>query len=288
MGNPTILIAGATGTNGRELLNQLAHKQIPVRALVRDFEKSKALASELVELVQGDLAQPATLTSAMAGIEKAYIVTGIAPDVPTWFSNFYQAAKAAGVKHIVKFSGLGAELDSPSEIIRQHAISDQELIDSGMAYTILRPNSFHQNMLWQAQSIKQQDQFYLPMADARQSTVDVRDLAEATVKVLTETGHENQVYDLTGPESLDFSDVAKILSQQLGRKIHYIDVPASAAKQSMLDASSPGWTANAVTELQTLFATGKYSKVEPDLAKLLGRAPRSFAQFAQDFASAFK
>ncbi len=288
MTNPTILIAGATGTNGSELIKQLVARNIPVRAMVRDLERSKSLQGDLVQLVEADLSDPDSLQRAFDGIEKAYIVTAVAQGTPEWFSNFYSAAKKAGVKHLVKFSGMRATADSPSEVIRQHAVSDQALIDSGLTYTIIRPNSFHQNMLWQAGPIKDGRQFYLPLADARQSTVDVRDLAEATANILTQPGHDNKIYELSGPESISFKDVADILSEVVGDPVTYVPVPVEAAEQAMLDAGMPQWNAHALAEIQGLFATGKYADVTDDLRQLLGREPRTFRQFAEDFAPAFR
>ena len=288
MKNPTILIAGATGTNGSELIKQLVARGIPVRAMVRDLDKAKSLENELVQLVEADLDNPASLEAAMQGIEKAYIVTAVAQFTPRWFSNFYNAAINAGVTHLVKFSGMAATTDSPSEVIRQHAESDLALIESGLTYTIIRPNSFHQNMLWQSDPIKAARQFYLPLADARQSTVDVRDLAEATANILTQPGHENKIYDLSGPESISFKEVAEILTEVVGDPVTYVPVPVEAAEQSMRDSGMPEWNAHALAEIQGLFATGKYAQVTDDLRHLLGREPRTFRQFAEDHVSAFR
>ena len=287
MTQPTILVAGATGTNGSELLKQLAQAGVKARALVRSAERAKHLANEHVELIEGDLADRDSLYTAMKGIEKAYVVTAIHKDTVQWFLNFFDAAKRAGVKHVVKFSGLGADANSPSEIIRQHAASDQALKDSGLTYTILRPNSFFQNMFWQAEAIKHTGQFYLPMADGKQSLVDVRDLAEATVKVLTEAGHENKVYDLTGSESLGYHEVASLLSEATGKTVSYVNIPAEAALQSMRENGMPDWDAKVLVEIQTVFASGAYAEPTNDLAALLGREPTRFSQFANDFKAVF-
>ncbi|XOV78692.1 MAG: SDR family oxidoreductase [Aestuariibacter sp.] len=283
-----ILVAGATGTNGRALLEQFVQNKVAVRAMVRDAEKAAHLANEYVQLVEADLAKPESLTAAFDGIEKAYIVTAISPETPEWFSNFYQAAKQANVKKLVKFSGLGADVNSPSEVIRQHGYSDQALIDSGLTYTILRPNSFHQNMFWQAEAIKGSKQFYLPLGEAKQSIVDVRDLAEVSFKILTEAGHDNKIYELTGPESLSFHEVAAQLSSVLNEQITYVPVPGQAALDAMLGQGMPQWSADVLVEIQELFATGKYAYVTDDLAKLLGREPTSFKQFAEDHSKLFK
>lgn len=287
MSQATILIAGATGTNGHALLNAFADKGITVRALARNLEKVNQNEFDTVEWVQGDLSDSDSLDNAFAGIEKAYIVTAILPNTPELFDNYYAAAKRAGVSHLVKFSGMGAEPDSPSEVIRQHYVSDKALMESGLTYTILRPNSFHQNMLWQADAIKATGQFYLPLGQAKQSTVDVRDLAEATVNVMTESGHENKVYELTGPESLSFYDVAAQLTEVTGKQVTYIPVPVDAAKQAMLYQGMPEWNAHVLAEIQELFATGKYDYVTNDLEALLGRKPTDFRQFAIDHSGAF-
>ena len=287
MNNASILVAGATGTNGSELLRQLTDKGIAARALVRDPARAADIANEHVELVRGDLSDPSSLPAAFEGIEKAYIVAAVHRDTERWFQNFFAAAREAGVAQLVKFSGMRADVDSPSEIIRQHGRSDEALMESGIPYTILRPNSFYQNVLWQADGIRTSGQFYLPIGDAKQSQVDVRDIAEATVRVLTEEGHTNKAYDITGAESISYFDVAETLSQVLDKPVTYVPVPVEAAEASMLEAGMPAWDAHALAEIQGLFATGVYAEVTPDLEQLLGRRPRSFADFARDFASVF-
>lgn len=287
MNPPRLLVAGATGTNGRELLRRLDDEGIRMRALVRDPDRAAPLAGERVELVRGDLGDRASLRAAFDGIEQAYIVTAVSRDTTTWFANFFDAARAAGVRHLVKLSGLGADPGSTSEIIRQHGEADEALAASGLTYTILRPNSFYQNILFQAAPIRETGRFYLPVGDARQSMVDVRDIAEATVRILTGEGHEDRIYELTGPESLSCFDVAATLSEVLGRAVTYVPVAVEAARRSMLDAGMREWEAGAVAELQGVFATGAFADVRDDLARLLGRRPRSFADFARDHAAAF-
>lgn len=288
MSQKPILITGATGTNGRELIAQLAAKGRPVRALVRDIAKAGDLAGPYVSLVQGDLSDQASLEKAMEGVEVGYVVTAVVQNAAALFHNFYAAAKRTGLRRIVKFSGMGAGLDAQSEIMRDHGRSDQALRESGLAYTILQPNSFHQNMLWQAEGIRHTGRFYLPLGDAAQSTIDVRDIAEATVKVLTEPGHENQEYVWTGPASLRFDEVAAVFSRLLEKPVTYVPISTEASEQAMQAAGMPAWNAHVVAELQGQFATGAYAHVSGDLEKLLGRPGRTFEQFARDYLNAFK
>ncbi|WP_299740988.1 SDR family oxidoreductase [uncultured Roseobacter sp.] len=194
MSQSPFLIIGATGTNGRSVVDSLEKKNIPVRALVRNRDAARRVFSTSVELVEGDLTQPESLRRAFAGVDKAFVVTAVQPNTVELFKNVYAAAREANVSQLVKFSGLGASASSPSEIMREHGASDDLLRESGVPFTIIRPNSFHQNMLWQAQSVAQTDQFYLPLADAAQSTIDVRDIADIVVNIMIEDGHVGKSY----------------------------------------------------------------------------------------------
>ena len=282
-----ILVAGATGTNGRALIDALSSADVTARAFVRSADAARNSLPEGIELAEGDLGDPASLAAAFDGVDKAYVVTAVLPNTVELFGNVYDAARTAGVRQLVKFSGLGASQDSPSEIIRQHGETDDMLRASGVPYTIIRPNSFHQNMLWQAEVIAATDAFYLPVGDAAQSTIDVRDIAEITATILTGDGHENKVYDLTGPEGLTFHDVARIIGDARGKPVTYVPISQDAAESAMQEQGMPDWDARALAEIQALFGSGAYADVLPDAERLLGRKPRTFAEFAEDFVSAF-
>jgi uncharacterized protein YbjT (DUF2867 family) len=282
-----ILVVGATGTNGREVVRRLVAAGQRVRAMVRNSSKAGDLRGEGVELVDGDLDAPGSLDTPLAGVERAFFVSAVDQRYVGWFGNFLAAALRAGSPHVVKFSGLGASVNSPVEILRQHGETDQALINSGLPHTIPRPNSFYQNMLWSAATIREHGAFYLPMKSARQSLVDVRDIAAVSVQALTGTGHEGKTYDITGPESLTYHDVADKLSAVLGRSIRYVDVPPETAFDYMLKAGMPQWNARAVTELYGIFAAGEAAGTTDTVERITGRAPISFDQFARDHAAAF-
>jgi len=284
---PTILISGATGTNGRALIAALSGKDVKLRALVRNPETAKRLFPDQVELTEGDLADPSSLARAFEGVDKAYVVTAVLPNTIELFQNYYDAAKAAGVSQLVKFSGLGASTHSPSEVIRQHGATDDALRASGVPYTIIRPNSFHQNMLWQSDGIAETDTFYLPLGEAAQSTIDVRDIAEITETILTTDSHVGQTYDLTGPESLTLNDVARIIGEVRGKPVTYAPITPEAAEDAMKSQGMPDWSAKALAEIQALFAIGAYADVLPDAETLLGHKPRTFEDFVRDHAEQF-
>jgi uncharacterized protein YbjT (DUF2867 family) len=281
-------IAGASGTNGREVIRQLMAAGQPLRALVRDPARATDLQGPGVELVAADLGRPETLAAALRGCDRAFLLTAVSADAERWSHNFVLAAKAVGVGHVVRFSGMGAALDAPSVIMRQHGQADAELVASGLAYTLLQPNSFYQNLLWSAASIKETGVFYLPLGDARQSLVDVADIGRVAGKALTEPGHEGKTHVITGPEALSYYDVAERLSAALGRTVRYVAVPTEAALQGMLASGIPEWNARAVAELYAAFTTGAYTAVTDTVERVTGRPPTPFAQWARDNAAAFR
>ncbi len=282
-----ILVIGATGTNGREVARGLAAAGQRVRALVRSSAKADDLRLAGLELVEGDLGDSNSLDRAFTGVSQVFVVTAVDRRASDWFRNAFDAAKRAGRPHVVKFSGMGAGT-ADSALLRLHGETDELLQASGLPYTILRPNSFFQNMLWSASSIKDRGAFYLPMGDGRQSLVDVRDIAAVAIQVLTGPGHENKTYEITGPESLSFADVAATLSRVLSKPVQYIDVPPEAARDSMLKAGMPPWNADAVTQLYGVFATGKFGYTTDVVQRITGRPPITFEQWARENAAAFQ
>ena len=179
-----MLLAGATGNVGGEVLSQLSAAGHAVRAMVRNPSKAADLAGPKVELVQADFDRPESLEAALAGADKAFVATPVDARHVEWMKAFYLGAKHANVRHVVKLSGMGAADDSPSQIILMHAETDRLLRGSGLGYTILQPNSFYQNLLGMAATIRTQDAFYLPMGEARQSLIDIRDIAAVAVRCL--------------------------------------------------------------------------------------------------------
>jgi uncharacterized protein YbjT (DUF2867 family) len=283
-----ILVVGATGTNGREVVQRLSAAGQPVRAMVRNPSRADDLRALNVEVVAGDLDDPSSLDAALRGVHRAFFVSAIDQQYPQFFRNFLNAAKRAGTSQVVKFSGMGANSNSPAEILRQHGQTDEALSASGLMFTILRPNSFYQNLLFSAGTIKDHGAFYLPLRDGRQSLVDVRDIADVAVEALATPGHEGKTYEITGPESLTYHEVAEKLSVVLGKPVRFVDVPAETALDSMLKAGMPEWNARALVELYGVFASGAAAGTTDTVNRILGRNPITCSQFIRDHASAFR
>jgi uncharacterized protein YbjT (DUF2867 family) len=284
-----ILVTGATGLNGSELVRRFSAMGVPVRALVRNTAKAESLASlPMVEIVVGDMARPETLSAPLQGVDRAMLISSSDPAMLEVQSNFIDAAKQSGVRHVVKLSGIMPDRDSPFRFARMHGEAEKKLEDSGMAYTHLRAGEFMPAYFRQVPAIVARGAFFLPMEDARIASIDIGDVAEVAALVLTTPGHEGKIYPLTGPEALSMAEVAERLSAATGKSITYVNVSSEEARQANLDRGMPPYTADALYELFAERRKDKESQVWPTVEELLGRPASSFAAFAARNAAIFR
>jgi uncharacterized protein YbjT (DUF2867 family) len=284
-----ILVTGATGVNGNALLRRLSASGIAARALVRHPAKAEAIAAlPHVEIAQGDMARPETLAAALRDVERAMLISSSDPMMLDVQTNFIDAAAKAGVRHVVKLSGIMPELDSAFRFARMHGEIEKRLEASGMAFTHLRAGEFMTAYFRQVPMIAAKGAIFLPMADAKIASIDVDDIAEIAAKVLTGSGHEGKTYPLTGPQALTMTEVAEKLSAATGKTIRYVNVPPEDARQAQLANGMPPYLADALFELFAERRNGKEAKVWPDAGMLLGRMPTSFDEFARRNAAMFR
>jgi len=284
-----ILVTGATGQHGSRLLRLLSTRGVAARAMVRTPAKADAIAKLAhVEIVQADMAQPDTLAPALRGVERAILISSATPDMLEVQSNFIAAARKAGVRHVVKLSGIAPGLDSSFRFARMHGEAEKRLEASGMAWTHLRPGEFMTVYFRQVPAIVNKGAMFLPMEDARIASIDVGDIAEIAAKVLTTPGHEGKIYSLTGPEALTMAEVAAKLATATGRPIRYVNVPPEDARQAQLAAAMPPFLADGLFELFGERRRGMESRVWPDSEALLGRRATSFDEFARRNAAVFR
>jgi uncharacterized protein YbjT (DUF2867 family) len=284
-----ILVTGATGLNGGELVRLLSTRDVQVRALVRSASRAEALSAlPHVEIVEGDMARPETLSGALRGVDRAMLISSSDPEMLEVQSSFIDAAARAGVKHVVKLSGIMPELDSPFRFARMHGEIELKLERSGMAFTHLRAGEFMHSYFRQVPAIVAKAALFLPMEDARIASIDVGDIAEAAARVLTEPGHEGKIYPLTGPEALTMGEVADKLSTATGKTIRYVNISPEEATRARLAAGMPQYTADALDELFAERRKGKEAQVSPVIETLIGRRPTSFDEFAARNAAIFR
>ena len=202
-----ILVTGGTGEIGSEVLRLLSQAGIPARALTRKLQKAQALAG--ITWVAGDLARPETLTTAFEGARTVFLLTHYLEDMVELQHNAIAAARAAGVSHVVKVSAFAATPHSRAPIGRWHYQVEMELQESGLAWTMLRPHHFMQNLLAQAEYVVKDGAIYSPSGDGKIPYVDARDVAAVAFVTLTQPGHHGKTYVVTGSEAISFGKLRR-------------------------------------------------------------------------------
>lgn len=282
--NASILVTGATGNVGGELIKLLSQRGVAYRAMVRG-EGRVALPG--AQPVAGDFDDAASLARALEGVERAFLVTPSTAEAEARQLAFVDAARRAGVRHVVKLSQWAADAASPVRFLRYHAAVEAALRASGMAYTFLRPNLFMQGLLGFREMIAARGAVFAPAGDAKISAIDVRDIAAVAAAALTEAGHAGQIYALTGPAALTHGEMAATLSEVLGKRIAFVDVPDAAMRDALGAMHMAAWQADGLIEDYAHYRRGEASAVATGVRDVTGRAPRSFVEFVRDHAGAF-
>lgn len=283
----TILVTGATGTVGSQVVKQLTAIGADIRAAVRST--SKAAGMNKVSLVEFDLNKPATVQVAFEGIDKVFLATPLVSNMVELDAMTIEAAKKAGVKHIVRLSVMGADTEQEFPLGNLHRQVEKLIEASGISYTFLRPNSFFQNYItFTGSTIKSQNSFYLPLGDGKVSFVDVRDVAALAAVELTQNSDENKAYEVTGSQAISNHQIASMLSKVLGKPISYISISEDTARQSMKSVGMPEPEIELVLGLYAKQKAGNYSTISPAVEQITGKKPISFEQFANDYTEAFR
>jgi uncharacterized protein YbjT (DUF2867 family) len=281
-----ILVTGASGSAGGAVLKEVAKTNKPFRAMYRSREDAARVPGG-VPAVIADFADKPSLRRALEGVDTVYLVCSPVRELVELEGNMVDACRETGARHVVLNSALGAG-DYSKSFPSWHRKVEERLKASGLEYTILRPNSFMQNILtYYAPSIRSQGAFYAAMGIARTSFIDVRDLAAVATKTLTTPEHTGKTYELNGPEALTYAEVAEKISRASGRRIQYVNIPVEQQKRSMLDQRMPEWQVTALLDLQAYYTGGKGGEVDDVLANLLGRTPTTMDQFLAEFADSF-
>ncbi len=284
-----VLVTGATGNVGQEVVQALLAQHVPVKAAARNAEAVQRLAEKAAwqgdyEAVALDYANPESLVAALEDVDRVFLVTPTMGAVAEMVTAFLDAAKKSSVKHIVRLSGMRT-IDEPSPT---HAESERLIAESGIPYTFLRPNFFMQNFnTFYADGIKHRDSIALPAGEEPISFIDVRDIAEVAVAAFTQEGHANQIYTLTGGEAITHYDVAEAISAVLGRKITYINMPEDKFREVLIAAGRPEAMANGVIYLYAPVKQMLAAPVTQDVQRVTGKAPRTIHEYARDYAWAW-
>jgi (4-alkanoyl-5-oxo-2,5-dihydrofuran-3-yl)methyl phosphate reductase len=273
-----ILVTGATGTVGREVVRQLHRAGSEVRALSRNPEKAQF--PEGVEAVAGDLTKLETLPTALDGVEKVFWVLPLDADF-----NFPRIARQAGVRHIVLLSASAVDFGAENAIARLHINAEQAIRESGAAWTFLRPGAFMTNAFQWADSIRSEGVVRLPFGDVSTPAIDSRDIATVAVKALSSDQYEGKIYTLTGPEPVTPREQVRILGDILGRDLGFETIPNEIAREYML-RQMPKEIVDALFDMPR--QSQSFSTVLPTVEEVTGLAPFTFKQWSIDHIGAFR
>jgi uncharacterized protein YbjT (DUF2867 family) len=282
-----IVVTGATGNAGSEVVRALTARGGRVRVFVRDPGRARKRLGEDVELAAGDFADPPSVRAALEGADALLLSCADDPRRVGWETAAIDAAVAAGVRRVVKLSGAAAEPGSPVAFWDWHGQVEQHLRSSGTGWVILRSGWYMSNLLAAAPSVAAEGRLYAPAGQARIATIDPRDVGAAAAAVLSSPGHEGQTYLLTGPRAITYTEVAAALSAATASRVEYVDIPGDAARQAMINDGMPGFVAEQIVTMFGRLRQGVAAQVSPAVERLTGSSPRDFASFAADHAQLF-
>ncbi len=281
-----VLVTGSSGSVGGAVLSELLRFEAPLRALYRS-EREAAKAPRGTERAIADFSDSSALDAALKGVEKVFLVCSPIPQLIQLESNVIDACRRAGVSNLVLNSAYGAGLYDRS-FPSWHFAVERYAAQSGLQLTILRPESFMQNMVtYYSGSIESEKAFYVAGKDAPLAFIDLRDIAAVAAKVLTSAGHAGATYTLTGSEALTYGEVADRISRLLGQKVTYVNITPEQSRASMLGLGMPDWQVQALIDLQAFYTDGPGTTVTGDVGKVLGREPILFDHFLNDYSNIF-
>ncbi|WP_096153967.1 MULTISPECIES: SDR family oxidoreductase [Bacillus] len=286
MSKSKILVTGATGNIGYYVAHALADKGERVK--IAFFQTDKAgdrFKNIKVEPVKFDFLDPFTFDGALDHVKKVFLIRPPQLANPTKdMKPFLTMAKEKGVEHIVFVSLMGVEKNP----IVPHRKIENLIRESGINHTFLRPSFFMQNLnTTHLEDIALRNELYMPVGKAKTSFIDTRDIADVAAVCLTENGHCNNAYTLTGAKALDYHEIAEILSKTLGRKIEYKNPSILVFRKTLIHRGIKKEFANIMTMLYVITRFGSAKKITDDVKKILKREPISFEQYAIDFQNAW-
>jgi len=288
-----ILVTGAAGLTGSIVIREFARQGLPVRALVRQSAQAAQFdALPTVEVVTGDMLAPKTLSAALDGVDRALMISTAGVQMIDTQCTFIEAAKSAGVQHIVKIAGIDSGIGFDPYAFRAgrwHAHVERYLEGSGIAWSHIRPVQFMQFYLPSTVTGVDpiQRELVMPIGDSELSPVDIDDIAKVAVALLHSQGHDGKRYFMTGPEALTMSQIADRISQATGTSFTYRAVSLDEKRRQLAAAGLPTEALDLLDELFSERARCTKSYVDLSTHKTFGVEPTSFAQFARRHAPEF-
>ncbi len=278
----SVLVTGATGNVGSEVIVQLVKRGIPVKAAVRPT--GSGTAPEGAVPVAFDFERPETFLSALDGVDRVFLMRPPQMSDASAMRPFVEAMSEAGIEHVVFMSVQGA---GSNPFVPHHGI-ESLLKKSGLSWTFLRPSFFMQNLsTTHCADIRDHDEICVPAGKGRTNFIDATDIAEAAAVCLTSRGHERKAYEITGSEALTYEQVASTLSAACGRTISYSRPSAKQFKERMRAAGHPDEFISVMASIYALAKFGMAAGTTDEFERLVGRKPITFAEWAASNADCF-
>lgn len=274
-----VLITSATGKIATFIIPQLLERKIPVRAFVHDASKAEFIRKMGAEIVEGSFNEEEKLNEAARDVNIVLSITPAGPDAVSNAANITKAAKNNKADQIIRISAIKAAPDAPTENGRLHYKTDTDVINSGIPYTILRPNFYMQNLIATVPSIKGQGTLFQGMGDGKISMIDVRDIADCCVSIIVNGGHENKIYNPNGPESINFYDIADYISKRLHIPVTYVPISPEQVGEGLKAFGANEWAVKVMTDYARAYSQGWGDISNNDVELITGHKARSFHQF---------
>ncbi len=279
-----ILVTGATGNVGGDVLRGLLELGEPLRAAVTDPSRAASKLPQSANLVRFDFSDPSTFGPALEGVSRVFLMRPPMMGDPKVFQPFLEALKSIHLEQVVFLSLLGAQ-GNPVVPHRKLELAIEKL---EIPHVFLRPSFFLQNLsTTHLQDILERNDLFVPAGNGRTSFIDARDIAAVAVRALTVPHIVNGGIDLTGPEALTYSEVAEIFSQVLGRQITYSDPAALRFGREMRRRGMKSAFVNIMILIYTTNRLGLAARITNDVERILGRKPISVRGFVKDFKPIF-
>jgi uncharacterized protein YbjT (DUF2867 family) len=287
-----ILVTGASGLSGSLIIKEFASQNIPVMALVRNAAKAEELLKYAnVEVVIGDLLFPDTYRDALKGTDKVLLISSSFEKMVETQKTFIDTAKHAGVPYIIKYSGAESGIGFNAQNFagtRDHENIEDYLVGSGIAWTLIRPSQFMQMYLPASPTGVRLDKnaLMLPYGNAKLSPVDIEDVAKVCVQLLTTKGHENKIYEMTGPDAMDMNEVCDIISRVINKDITYIPLALDDYVNN-INGKVPEERLKILVQIAKERSKCIDSHIKLDIHKIFGVRPTNFAEFVYKNMKAF-
>ena len=283
-----MLVTGAASAVGTAVLNELLARKIPVRAFVHHPAAAERLEAQGAEAFVGDMAERASAQQALQGIERVYLISPATEQLFAIEHLWAEEARQAGIHYVIKQSEIGADPQSFSPLLQQHGKAEEAIRTSGVPYTILRTLYFMQNFgPMYAQAIRTRGMIFAPLADARISYVDARDVGAVAAHLLTEEGHQDQEYEVTGPEALSCGQLAEIFSAVLDVPVRYTAISDEEAQQAFLKRYS-AWATHAVLTLLQFYRQGGGASVTRVIEDVTAHKPSTVLSYLTEHLQTFQ